>query len=271
MQDSDEVIKLSKDLRQASKTLSAQEARYLVDMYYTMQDNRIRADGKIRALSENPHQVLSWASEKFSNLETVIKTSLGVYAYNDPLGKWALGQYGIGPVLAAGLLAHIDIAKAPTAGHVWSYAGLVEGKERKAGKKLEYNPDLKKLCWLIGQSFLKFYKRPECFYGQIYLERKTYMLKENEAGRLAHRAAKALATKNFSRDTETKKTYESGKLPPAHLDADARRVAVKMFLSHYHEIGYELLHKTKPPVPYAIGILGHDKAHYIAPPAPREV
>ena len=38
--------------------------------------------------------------------------------------RWARSIYGIWPVLAAGLLAHIDIEQAPTVGHIWSFAGL---------------------------------------------------------------------------------------------------------------------------------------------------
>lgn len=40
------VNKLTRDLANASKTLSQKEARYLVDLYYQMQDNRIRSYGQ---------------------------------------------------------------------------------------------------------------------------------------------------------------------------------------------------------------------------------
>ena len=43
------VSRLSKDLAAAARTLSVGEARFLVDAYYAMQANRIRADAQARA------------------------------------------------------------------------------------------------------------------------------------------------------------------------------------------------------------------------------
>ena len=73
-----------------------------------------------------------------------------------------------------------------------------------------------------------------------------------------------LATRNFSRVTDTKATYEAGKLPPAHLHARARRWCVKLFLSHWHAEAYRQHFGTEPPLPYPLGILGH--AHMIQGP-----
>ena len=41
---------------------------------------------------------------------------------------------GIGPVIAAGLLANIDIKQAPTVGHIWRFAGL-DPTNKWIGKK----------------------------------------------------------------------------------------------------------------------------------------
>ena len=54
-------------------------------------------------------------------------------------------------------------------------------------------------------------------------------------------------------------------LPPAHIHMRATRWVVKLFLSHYHAVGYEIETGQKPPKPYVFEYLeGH--AHYIAPP-----
>jgi len=54
-------------------------------------------------------------------------------------------------------------------------------------------------------------------------------------------------------------------LPPAHIHARARRYAVKLFLSHYHHVAYEVATGQKPPKPYVLDrIPGH--THYVAPP-----
>ena len=56
------VERLKKDIRQAASTLSDTEARFLVDAYYQMQDDRIRADGQVRSMENEPHAVLSCQS-----------------------------------------------------------------------------------------------------------------------------------------------------------------------------------------------------------------
>jgi hypothetical protein len=118
--------RLSRDLKKAASTLSHDEARYLVDAYYQMQDDRKRSDSQARALSESgePHEVLAWLGGNTSMIERNIKGALGVYASSHTVGEWSQTILGIGDVLSAGLLAHIDITKAATVGNIWRYAGL---------------------------------------------------------------------------------------------------------------------------------------------------
>ena len=131
--------RLSDDLKRAAATLTDREARYLVDAYYAMQDYRIQSEGIARSAEKftEPHDVVSWFSAQSWALEQQIKGALGIYAKAHRAGRWALSQHGIGPVLAAGLLAHIDIRKASTAGKIWRFAGLdptAEWSGREAAK-----------------------------------------------------------------------------------------------------------------------------------------
>lgn len=121
-----EVQKLSKDLREASRHMSDSEARHLVDSYYSTQEVRKRFASQERAMeaSGEPHSMISHLTKQWIALEKQIKISLDVYSYNHPVGEWLRGNKGIGPVIAAGLIAHIDIHKAKTYGHIWRYAGL---------------------------------------------------------------------------------------------------------------------------------------------------
>lgn len=123
--------RLSRDLKQAASTLSQDEARYLVDSYYQMQDDRKRADSQVKALDTNdePHEVLAWLGGNTEMLEKSIRSALGTYAAANPVGQWSQRILGIGPVISAGLLAHIDITKAPTVGHIWRFAGLDPTRE----------------------------------------------------------------------------------------------------------------------------------------------
>ena len=49
MNDMTPIQRLTRDLANASRTMSDAEARFLVDAYYQMQDARIRSDGQIQA------------------------------------------------------------------------------------------------------------------------------------------------------------------------------------------------------------------------------
>lgn len=213
---------------------------------------------------KEPHETLSFFAKNFENNETDIRKALNAYVLSRPIGRWMMSICGIGPVIAAGLLANIDIHKAPTAGHIWNYAGLNPLQEWKKGEKRPWNARLKTLCWLLGESFVKVSNRDNDFYGHIYRERKELELAKNENGEYAEEAAKQLQKKNYSKSTDAYKCYVQGKLPPAHIQSRCKRYAVKLFLSHLQQVWWEMEKGEKPPKPFAIGILGH--AHMINPP-----
>lgn len=260
------IVKLSKDLKSASKVLSDQEARYLVDTYYQIQEFRKATGNQIKAMEDNnePTELINWLFDNMKSLEGQIKNALDVYTKAHPVGQWLQSITGIGPVIAAGLLAHIDIEKAPTAGHIWSFAGLDPTKTWGKGQKRPWNAKLKVLCWKAGQSFVKVSNNDKDVYGKLYKERKEYEMMKNNAGEYAEQAAKILAAKKIGKDTEAYKHYSQGKLPPAHIQQRAERYAVKIFLSHLQEFWYEQHYGEKPPKPFAIAILGH--AHQIPRP-----
>jgi len=373
-----EFQRLSRDIRNATATLTAREARYLVDTYYQMQEYRIASDNQVRSMArdEEPHETIGFFGDQMRALEGQIKRVLDDWTSTQALSQWSKGITGIGPVLAAGLLAHIDINKAPTAGHIWRYAGLDptiswrssddcrklvaeafakhdnqldaitaisnefnrsvpnllnlaevewdydDDKDSDMGpvfiimekisqsnlaKKLAkrpWNASLKLVCWKLGESFVKVSGNEKDVYGKIYLSRKQYEIERNEAvneiagmdttpttrpaldnsrngvyvgpdgevniagkwyvGGNAIAAAQTLNKKRIGKDTDAYKAYSKGKLPPAHIHARAKRYAVKMFLSHYQEVGYKLEFGKAPPAPYPMAILGH--GHYIEPP-----
>lgn len=250
-----------------SAGLTAPEARWLVDYYYATQGIRIQASGQARAIrqgaDEGVDHIAIWLEDSFKLVEKNIQDGLGAYAMARVPGQWAMSQYGIGPVIAAGLLAHIDITQAPTVGHIWSFAGLDPTKTWGKGEKRPWNASLKTLCWKIGDSFVKFHNRENCIYGHVYAERKVQEIERNSQGLFADQAATTLATKNI-RDKDTKATYEAGRLPDGRLDLRARRYAVKLFLAHLHHVMYEDHYGELPPKPYVISHLGH--AHFLSPP-----
>jgi len=120
-----------------------------------------------------------------------------------------------------------------------------------------WNARLKTLCWKIGESFVKVKGNPDSWYGRLYRQRKEWESARNMALEFKDQAAKALRDKDYKRDTDAKKEYEQGRLPPAHIHARAKRYAVKMFLAHYHEVAYITNVGEDPPKPWCIAYGEH--------------
>jgi hypothetical protein len=241
----DPIVRLSKDLRQAAATLSDSEARYLVDAYYQMQSDRIRAANQVRSLSESeePHQVIAWLNQNTARLEGQIKAALDVYSSSSTPGRWAKSIVGIGPVLAAGLLAHLvmepwrcvnkNMRKAcrpgapcspecttrasRTVGEKWRFAGLDPTVTWNKGEKRPWNASLKTLCWKIGESFVKVSTNENDVYGRLYVARKEYEQRRNFAGELAEQATRAVTARHYGTDTDARLWYYG------HLTVDAAR------------------------------------------------
>ena len=255
---------LSRDLREVARTLSPREIRYLVDFYYMTQENRKSLDNQVRQMATEPHTLIAWFGKGQRITERLLPAMFGIYAQEQPVGRWALSICGIGPVIAAGLMARIDIEKAPTVGHIWRFAGLDPTTTWNKGEKRPWNASLKTLCFKIGESFVKVSGRPQDIYGKLYLKRKAYEQARNEAGELAGQATAKLTHFKIGEDTEAYKAYIQGRLPLAHIHARARRWTVKVFLAHYHHVAYEVRFGEPPPLPFILTQPAH--THFIKPP-----
>lgn len=296
-------VKLTKDLRDATKVLTPGEVRYLVDFYYQIQEYRKRAANQLRASDESdePNELIGWMHGNLRSFENNIKSAMDAYSDTEIAGKWAKTIVGIGPVIAAGLLAHIDVDKAKTAGACWRFGGIDPTVEWKKGEKRPWNARLKVIYWKIGQSFVKVSGREKDIYGKVYLERKEYEWKRNLRGEYSGQAMAKLEKFNIGESTDAHKWYSgqvdpaelAGKwnpgmgtpkavdkvkapnemsingegipmLPPAHIQQRAERKATALFIAHFHHVLYESKLGEKPPNPYIIEHGGH--THFIAPP-----
>jgi hypothetical protein len=262
-----ELDKLNSDLRDASRLLGRREARYLVDMYYAIQDFRIQAAAQIRSSeSEEPDRVLEWVFNSTKRLENNIKNSLGMFAREYNVGQWEQSICGIGPVISAGFLAHLDIRLCKTAGQFWRFAGLDPTCKWEKKTKRPWNAKLKVLCWKLGESFVKVHNNDKDFYGKIYVARKDLELERNARGEFSEQAKAKLESVRIGKDTEAYKHYSDGRLPPGHIHARAKRYAVKLFLSHLHEVMYRDFYDDDPPAPYSFEHSEENHRHYIDPP-----
>lgn len=250
---------LSKDVRALAVDFDRSSVRELVSLYYRLQDNRIASAAQTRELQKNesPHELMEYLSVQLSTMEKSLKYPLQRFAQSYAVGNWALSQYGIGPVITAGLISHIDIERAPTAGSVWRYAGVDPTAKWEKGKKRPFNAELKTLVWKVGQSFMKFSGKDECFYGKLYKQDKERRIAMNEAGHFADKAKAILTEKEWKRDNVTRRRLKDGFLPDGQIDAQARRFAAKIFLSHFHAVWFEDHYNRPAPTPYTIAHMGH--------------
>lgn len=118
------LFKLSEDLIGAIKILGKKDIRFIVDLYYQVQEFRKRVKNQIRSAEDEPNAFLKFISRDMNRWEATIKKAMDHYSDISIVGRWAKSNYGIGPVLSAGLLAHIDMTKATTFAKLMRFGGI---------------------------------------------------------------------------------------------------------------------------------------------------
>jgi transposase IS116/IS110/IS902 family protein len=120
------VQRLKRDLAMAAKDLSLDEVGYIVNGYYALQEYRKVSANQYRALekSKQPNDLIGWLVRQGEIIESQIHRALDQWTETSEICLWAKSITGIGPIISAGLAAHIDITKCPTVGHIWRFAGL---------------------------------------------------------------------------------------------------------------------------------------------------
>jgi hypothetical protein len=202
--------RISKDLKAAAKMLSKKAARYLVDTYYIAQNARIRAAAQVRAASEDtePNAVLSWSLDQYKHWEHDLQSSLNIFTDEYMVGRWMKSIIGIGPVITAGLISHLDITRSTTAGHFLRFCGLDPTLVWEKGQKRPYSAFMKTLtAFKAGESFVKFQNHKNDTYGKLFVERKAKEMTRSVHGQSADDAAMKLAKFKIGEDTEAYAWY----------------------------------------------------------------
>jgi hypothetical protein len=250
-------------IRGQATQLDRRKVSGIVRAYYQLQRPRIAFDAQARALRDEglPDDLPDFFYRQLNRLEGQVRATLGEWASQFDAGQWLQRIHGVGPVISAGLLSHLDITRASAASHFWSFAGSNPEMVWNRGERRPFNADLKSLCWRMSDSMVKHRNDTDrsgnyvCYYGRHYQAKKEQLIARNDRGGFAELAAKTLAERTF-RDLETKAVYEAGRIPDGRVDAQARRWTWKLILCHLHtvmcvEAGIE------PPKPYIITYLGH--------------
>ena len=269
----DMAFKLSKALRKSCESLTIRDARWLVDVYYTIQNDRIRSAAQLRESSKSgePHEVIQWAFTAMNTFEGGIRAALGRFAKRFRVGQWLQAQCGIGPVLSAAMLTNFDIRKSKTCAGFWRFAGLDPTLEWKKGQKRPYNARLKTICtYKLGECFVKTCNNEKGFYGKLYAAKKLEYAAKNDAGGFSEKAASEIESKGSKmQKTQRIEHWKQGKIAPAHVHDMSRRWAVKMFISHLHEVMHWDWYNAAPPAPYIIEHPGDaNHRHLVIAPGP---
>jgi len=195
--------------------------------------------------------------KRLEDLEGFVDERVAYLIQSHPVYPWFSRVKGIGRENIGKVVAPIDIIKADTPSSLWKFAGFsvedgVAPKRVKGGGKLEYNSQLRSMCWRLGSSLLRAKGK---FYDYYLKEKDKYYKRfENEGVLIV--PATSLPIKNDKR-------YEpENMLSEGHVHNMAMRKMIKLFLVCLWVVWREAegLPVTKP---YAIDILKH--ASYIDP------
>jgi len=94
------------DLKKAASNMTNDEARFLVNRYYDVQNDRKAYKSQSDSLGKagEPTILVNWMAQQMASTENHIKKYLDAWSDESIVGKWAKSNFGIGPVISAGLL-----------------------------------------------------------------------------------------------------------------------------------------------------------------------
>jgi len=214
--------------------------------------------------------------QRLRDLEDYIDDRVSDLIKSHPAYPWFSRIMGVGGENIGKVIAPIDIEKAKTISALWKFAGFAPDKEGKAmrrvkgGGKLEYNSQLRSMCWRLASSlkrvkgsFYEYYISEKGKYQERFLS-QGYKILATPSGRWV--CTNCGASWERQRDlTPCCGNQEIGKKlrqePPGviwvgHLDAMAVRKMIKLFLSCLWLVWREA-ESLPTRSPYAIEKKGH--------------
>ena len=183
---------------------------------------------------ENPrddHYIREIALPKLKGDENFFEDQLRKMVENHPAWEWASQVKGAGLTTIGRLIGKTDITRVNTVSEMWAHCGFgleADGsrQRKRAGAKINYDPQLQSNCVMLGESLSK----QKSTYYEYYLRQKEV----------------------------------HSDLSPAHRHNRAFRHMIKLFLSHFWQTWREA-EGLSAPEPYAFAILKHPEGHLIIP------
>jgi len=221
-------------MRQRFSSLRHPRLRILYETYLDYQKLRVSVENRLRAYERfnllEPEQAwkLRELCGELRRGEAEIAKLMAEELRGHPAWEgWLSSVKGVGPVMAAGLIALVDdISKAKTISSLWRYAGLAPGQGRGRGRAVDYNPKLKGHVWRLAMQLLKARGRFERLYRRF-------------------------------REEEERKEFESPMGARAlHVHLRALRRMIKVFLGCFW-LAWRRAEGLPVSKPYAVERLGH--------------
>lgn len=134
-----ESVSAKKTKLETIEAVNKQQIKTMVKLYYETQNLRIIANGTVNSAKKNGDEekiinAFLLDVEDYHIIEKNISNQLEAICRSQEVGRWLLKICGIGPVLAAGLLAYFDVTKTSYASGFISYAGLNDNNRPWLGK-----------------------------------------------------------------------------------------------------------------------------------------
>lgn len=188
-----------------------------------------------------------------------------------PAYPWFSRVKGVGRENIGKVVAQIDIEKAEYISSLWKFCGyaVVDGHAPKKvkGSKLEYNSQLRSMCWRLGTSLMKARGK---FYDYYLKEKEKYQEKYTNQGIKIMPTPKGRFCPNCAKEVKLKAgkycptcggplahKEEKGVIFEGHLHNMALRKCIKMFLSCLW-LSWREAEGLPITNPYAIDKLGHN-------------
>lgn len=216
--------------------------------------------------------------QRIKDLEVFVDGRVAHLIESHPAYPWFSLVKGVGGENIAKVVGLIDITKAPTISSLWKFAGFAPDEEGKAmrrvkgGGKLEYNSQLRSMCWRLASSlkrikgnFYQYYIQEKDKYTERFLN-QGYKILPTPQGKWvctncgASWGKKRDITPCCDKPAIEKKLREEppGVIWLGHLDMMALRKMIKMFLACLWLVWREA-EGLPITAPYAIEKLGHSK------------
>lgn len=221
--------------------MQTETLRTMVDFRdLVIQKNRMAFGARLGAIERGDddadRETIAWLNQwydRFADYEVEVDLQIREIAEQTDIILTMTDIRGVGLLLAAKIVAMVDISRSPTVSSFWRYCGYginSDGERDRPtkGEALKYNARLKKTLYVVAGSFMK----SNSPYRRIYDNAREYY--------------------SINRPDWSK----------GHQHAAARRKMIKLFLSHLWEV-WRKMEGLPTRELYVVEHMGHQ--HVIAP------